>query len=482
MIMKKNIIFILCCSVMMLQYSCKKTLSALPENAKVDANTILDQKTAEVALKGAYYLLYNIPFRGTNTTCWDTHQWQPAYYAGYLTGASENPEEENRYTEAYTTNAIWEESYLTINAANGIINRVEMLPDNKFTGNRKNGILGEARFLRAYSHFKLLSYYAEWFKRDSPHGILIRDVLANLSNISKAKSSVKDSYDFILADLDFAIAKAPADNPNYYAGKWAAMALKMRVLMSSGRQTDYTSVIGIANELIQNGPYQLEANPKDIFRSKGLSSKEVIMGIKPQPNQENDPYNLSIYYSYYTAQITVGHAATKQLRALFTADDPRGNWVTGAEVPNNDKPGSCFFSKYIAVNAKPTIVSETSYAFRLSEVYLLKAEAISRSNGSITEAKDILKKIMGQAGVTDFTTISNISTHEALQLELFYEITRSLVGEDGQEWMALLRLPFSTVKTLKPSITNQAQYILPIPTNEFLTNPAIGPQNPGYNK
>ena len=89
---------------------------------------------------------------------------------------------------------------------------------------------------------------------------------------------------------------------------------------------------------------------------------------------------------------------------------------------------------------------------------------------------------MGQAGVTDFTTISNISTHEALQLELFYEITRSLVGEDGQEWMALLRLPFSTVKTLKPSITNQAQYILPITTNEFLTNPAIGPQNPGYNK
>lgn len=480
--MKKNIILSLCTALLVLLYGCKKTLNALPENAKVDANTILDQKTAEVALKGAYYLFYNVPGRGTNTTCWDTHQWQPAYYAGYMTGASENPEEENRYTEAYTTNAIWEESYQTINAANGIINRVEILPDNKFINNRKNGILGEARFLRAYSHFKLLSYYAEWFKQDSPHGILIRDLLSNLSNISKAKSNVKESYDFILGDLDFAIANAPADNPNYYAGKWAAMALKMRVLMSRGQPADYTEVIALANTLIQSSPHQLEANAMDIFRVKGLGSKEVILGVRPQPNQENDPYNLSIYYSYYTAQITVGHAATKELRALFTANDPRGSWVTGAEVPNNDKPGSCFFSKYIAVNAKPTIVSETAYAFRLSEVYLLKAEAISRSNGSINEAKGILKMIMGHAGVTDFTSIDNISTHEALQLQLFYEITRNLVGEDGQEWMALLRLPFSTVKALKPSITNLALYILPIPANEFLTNPAIGAQNPGYNK
>jgi hypothetical protein len=48
--------------------------------------------------------------------------------------------------------------------------------------------------------------------------------------------------------------------------------------------------------------------------------------------------------------------------------------------------------------------------------------------------------------------------------------------------MALLRLPFETVKLFKPTITNQTQYILPIPKDEFLYNPLFGDQNTGYSK
>jgi hypothetical protein len=479
--MKKILTYTFCSMLLLLQYACKKTLNALPENAKVDANTILDQKTAEVALRGAYYLLYNIPGRGTNITCWDNHQWLPAYYAGYLAGASDGPEEENRYAESSLISSVWNESYATINAANGIINRLNILPDASFANNRKEGILGEAKFLRAYSHFKILSYYGEWFKYDSKYGILIREELSNLANIAKARSNVKDSYDFILADLDYAIDNAPSQGPNHYATKWAAMALKMRVLMSRAQTGDYNEVISIANLIIQNSPYSLENDPKDIFRSKGLSSNEVILGIKPQPNQENNSYNLSILYSQYTAQITVTHHATKRLYDLFRSTDPRKNWVTGDLVPGNTNGGH-LFSKYIIANGKPTVVSETAYAFRLSEVYLLKAEAITRSKGNMDEAKLILKQMMQHAGVTDRNYVDQISSYDGLELEVFYELSRNLVGEDGQEWMALLRFPLTTVKTLKPTISNTIQYILPIPAHEFLTNPTIGDQNPGYNK
>lgn len=480
--MKKILTYTFCSMLLLLQYACKKTLNALPENAKVDANTILDQKTAEVALRGAYYLLYNIPGRGTNITCWDNHQWLPAYYAGYLAGSTDGPEEENRYAEGSMISSVWNESYATINAANGIINRLSLLPDASFTNKRKEGILGEARFLRAYSHFKVLSYYAEWFKYDSKYGILIREQLANLGNIAKARSNVKESYDFILADLDYAIANAPAQNPNYYATRWAAMALKMRVLMSRGQTGDYAAVIALADQIIQNSPHRLENDSKDIFRSKGLSSNEVILGIRPQPNQENNSYNLSIMYSYYTGQITVAHYATKRFYDLFRTTDPRRNWVTGDAIPGTNTAGGHFFSKYIVLNGKPTIVSETAYAFRLSEVYLLKAEAISRSMNSMNDAKQILKLMMQHAGVTDLAFIDQIGTYDELQLQVFYELSRNLVGEDGQEWMALLRFPLATVKTLKPTISTTAQYILPIPAHEFLTNPTIGEQNPGYSK
>jgi len=480
--MRKIFIHISCFIFLLTQYACKKTLNALPENAKVDANTILDQRTAEVALRGAYYLFSNIQASGKNITFWINHEWLPAYYAGYMANSPTGADEENRYAVAPTVNYIWDESYATINAANGIIDRVPGLPDAAFTADRKNGILGEALFLRAYSHFKILSYYGEWFNYQSQYGILIRNTLSNLDNIAKSRSNVKESYDFILADLDRSIALAPSQNPNYFATKWAAMALKMRVLMSRGQAGDHGSVIVLADDIIQNSPYRLEANPRDIFRTKGLNSNEVILGIQPQPNQQNDPINSSTAYSSYTEQRPVSHYATKRLYDLFSNDDPRRSWVTGGPLLTADRPDGHYFSKYIIPNGIPTVTSETSYAFRLSEIYLLKAEAISRSRRSISEAKTIIKMIMAQAGVTNFSVIDGVNNYEALELQIFYEISRSLVGEDGQEWMALLRLPLSTVKMLKPTITNMVQYILPIPANEFLTNPAIGEQNPGYSK
>jgi hypothetical protein len=113
-------------------------------------------------------------------------------------------------------------------------------------------------------------------------------------------------------------------------------------------------------------------------------------------------------------------------------------------------------------------------------VYLLKAEAIIRSGGTLEDARVILRNVMSHGGMTDYTTINNATTADQLLLQSYYETARSLVGEDGQEWMALLRLPFATVQQLKPTINVQTKYILPAPISEHKNNPAFGDQNPGY--
>jgi starch-binding outer membrane protein, SusD/RagB family len=353
------------------------------------------------------------------------------------------------------------------------------LADNVFTANRKKEILAESRFLRAYADFKLLIYFAEWYKPASPNGVLLRDELSTLSNIPKARSSVADSYKSILDDLDFAIANGPETNPNYYATKWAAMALKMRVLISRGQPQDYTDVINLGNAIIQSGNYSLEGNLKDLFYSKGLSSKEVILGIKPQPNQEAFYYILS--RAYYPIQSSLFVA--KQTFKDVLQNDPRSTWMIGPATPYQAySPNTYYFTKYIAYGASTSQLTETSYAFRLSEVYLLTAEATIRSAGSLPTAKALIDTVMAHSGVTDFSAVDNANTPDDLLLQNFYEIERNLSGEDGIEWMALLRLPFTTVQQLKPTITNQIQYIFPIPTDEFQHNPEIGDQNPGYSK
>lgn len=474
--MKKLSIYIGVVAVLMLQQSCKKDLNKLPENSEVQETVISDQRTAEIALNGAYYAFANAtPIK----TDWQFHEIPPGMLGGYLGyGFGSQPEEDNRNDNASTID-YWDESYKLLNTVNGALKGIDGVADASFTGNRKTEIIGELHFLRAYAHFKLMSYYAEWFKISSPNGVLLRDESSTKTNIAKARSSVKDSYTFILNDLDDAIAHGPATRPNYYATKWAAELLKMRVLMSKGESGDYTQIITLANDILQNSPYTLEGNVKDIFRSKGLSSSEVMLGLKPQANQEQDYYSRSAQYWPGASSLWV---AKQKLVDLLTGD-PRGTWVVGgASAYNMYSPGTYYFTKYMPQGGTPSAITETYYAMRLSEVYLLKAEAIVRSGGILSDAKTAVKEVMMHAGVSNFSAVDNANTPADLLLQIYYETVKSLVGEDGQEWMALLRLDFNTVKLIKPTITTQVQYIFPIPHQEFVYNPTIGDQNPGYQK
>ena len=95
---------------------------------------------------------------------------------------------------------------------------------------------------------------------------------------------------------------------------------------------------------------------------------------------------------------------------------------------------------------------EISYAMRLSEMYLLQAEAIVGSGGSVDDARNILEEIMGHAGVTDFTTLESITDPNVMLTEVYEEIARNLMLEDGIEWNALTRLPIEKILEIKPAI------------------------------
>ncbi|NII29340.1 RagB/SusD family nutrient uptake outer membrane protein [Pseudoflavitalea sp. X16] len=476
--MKRLLTYILLFTLVAAQFSCDKQLSAPPANARVEGTAITNQQTAQIALNGAYYRFANV--NNNNVTDWASHQVTSGMLSGMMGyGFGAMQEESNDMANGGYGSLLWSQSYLLLNAANGVIQGINAVADNAFIGNKKNELLSESRFLRAYAHFRLLIYFGEWYKPNSAYGTLLRDQLSTLGNIPKARSNVADSYKFILEDLDFAIANGPASNSNYYATKWAAMALRMRVLICRGQTNDYAEVINLGNTILQQGPYELESNLKDLFYVKGLNSKEVILGVKPQPNQEAFYYILS--RAYYPAQSSL-YVAKKAFKDLLQ-NDPRSSWMIGPATPYQAySPNTYYFTKYIAYGGATSQLTETSYAIRLTEVYLLQAEAIIRSGGDLATAKDLIKTVMGKAGVTDFSAVDNATTVDQLLLQNYYEVCRNLTGEDAIEWLTLLRLPFDTVKQLKPTIINQFQYIYPVPLTEFESNPAFGDQNPGYSK
>ena len=466
--MKKSfLLYFLLAALIGMNTSCDKTLNALPTQEKVDDNVIVDQKSAEIALNGVYYLFVNVTENRTTglpgTTWAPAHEILPAQFAGLIENY-QGPSRPEMHTMTAKDNGevlpIWSGNYKLANAANGVIAGLEALSEERFSGSRRTQILGETRFLRAYANFKLLAYYGEFFDSSSKFGVMIRTKPVTVSTIATVRKNVADSYAFILDDIDYAIANAPENSPNHYATKWAAMLLKMRVLMLRQAPTDYAAVITLANQLIEQSPYALEAHVEDLFSTKGLASKEVILGTKAFANQiaEMEKYYFRANYNYN---------ATPFLLDLLK-NDPRANWMIGTVAKRQ------VFKKHSGGQA------EAKFVFRLTEAYLLKAEALAKSNGSLTEVRDLLKMVKSKAGITDFTALNAMNTREQLTTEVFRELMRSLVAEDGSDWMALLRLPFDTIKQLNGNMKERWQYILPVPYSEYEKNPTFGDQNPGY--
>ena len=477
-----------CLLAMALGTSCEDRLSALPSQSKVDGNLIVDQQSAEYALNGIYYMYAQCGtdyYDVLSTGCTSTQEIYPANFAGTITyyqGAYmlEN-HDQMASADDYMVSGLWQTFYSQLAAANGVLEQMEAAPDDWFVGNRKAEIIGEARFMRALIHYQLLRWYAYYWDFDSPYGVLIRTEPVLAGSIAKDRSTVADSYQCIMDDIDFAIDNMVEENPNHYANTWVAKGLKARILMMRGQGTDYADAAALTQDIIENGPYELEPNLRDIFHSKGLESKEVMFGIQPKDGQSD------VFEAYYYRG-TPQYYPTEALEALFEGD-PRADWLfrynDGTDYYGNPVE-QITICKHINPDIEPyeyNTVEESQYQMRLTEMYLLRAEALVRSGGDRNEAKNLLKTVLSHAGVTDYTSVDNASTDDELLGEIFYETLRNLFCESGRELEIMMRMPKDIVHAFNPvyAIGDETN-IFPIPALEFQNNNQLQEQNPGYSK
>ncbi|UAY55206.1 RagB/SusD family nutrient uptake outer membrane protein [Arachidicoccus terrestris] len=478
--MKKleHIFLILGMIFVLLLNSCSKQLNVYPTTSEVDGKVIKDLQSAKTTLNGIYYRFANAGFDNNQnpSVLWvGVNEGIPSELSGLFTypyGGSEITDHTYQ-SSSYAIGSVWQYGMNIVNAANGFLKNIE--PAASITAEDKKVLQAEAKFLRAYANIILLAYFGQYDDPSSEYGIILRTDFVTADNISQPRSSVQEAYNLILADLDEAIAVLPDVNTdNYYANIWAAKLLKARVLMIKNNSADKLSVIELCEDIINNSPYELEKSYQQLFWSKGLESNEVILGIHPY-SQDIYKYNNYIYYNQ--------NVGTDLMLKLFK-NDPRGSWILRPK-PNNYMGGNMqVFTKYYSgsvIQAVPTASSSVSYALRLTEAYLLEAEAITESGGNLDNARVLLKTVMEKSGVTNFTQIDNAKSASQLQLEVIKEEMRNFVGEAGQDWFALRRLPFETIKEMVPSIGNKTQLILPIPQEEMKRNSALrGMQNPGY--
>ncbi|MDY7396944.1 RagB/SusD family nutrient uptake outer membrane protein [Aureibaculum sp. 2210JD6-5] len=451
---------------------------------------ITNEATAELALAGVYSgfrqrsgglgnpQLYFIPSIMSGTFVNNVIFNNGTEFQGY---ASNIPISSGARTNlgAYTR------MYDIVNRANWLIEKVTPLADDNFpTSGRKAEIIAETKALRATANFYLLRIWGQFYDLDSQFGITLRTEPARSAE-AFPRNTVAEVYDAIIADLDEAIASAPDLRAKYFTNKTYAKGLKAKVLLYKGA---YAEAATLAKEVIDNpdsdfdlattyGSIFLDHTTPDLF-----NSSEILFGSKGEPqaglgigNYTGASVNPS-YVDFASETTTIGnqeiiHDGTRIASTIFDAGFPLG------------------LDTYKYKTSDAADQYEMLYHLRMSEIYLIFAEAQARSTNSVTtEALEALNAVRIRAGATNTGGDGFVTYPETITLPQFLEAVRiekyvELGAEMGEEWFDLVRYHFVDgfdVTTVKASATDPSKYILPIEASTIEAGGNVVAQNPGY--
>jgi hypothetical protein len=293
---------------------------------------------------------------------------------------------------------------------------------------------------------------------------------------SKPRSSVQETYDLIVDDLEYAAINGPVSIEHFYSGSLAAKALLAKVKLYEGK---YDEAAILAEEVITNSEgYVLEDNYADIFKNQFNSSEVIFAPFSGAGAEGGSNMNLISRTKF-----------SEYLRSL--ADNqvlgPNDGDLTGAGSKYDPRFGYAYSNATKGLNgqAKYPISSfsgtqgNTIYYLRLAEIYLIHAEALTRAEAGDTGAALLsMNTIRERAGVSpksfvDIPTLLQDIRQEKL-LELFFE--------NGEPLFDLIRydiLGNVDASLIKPTLTSKNKFILPFPSEVLIGNNELI-QNPGY--
>lgn len=175
----------------------------------------------------------------------------------------------------------WGGAFKVIRQANTLITN---LPNYPNLASQSRTWIAESKFIRAYIYFQLAKRYGGLPKIFEPQTLNTSDA----STLWVARESHADTYDFILKDLDEAIADMPETSEAGRANKYVAIALKSRVALHAATTARYGSekfadweVDGV---LLQGIP---KSKANDYFKQAWDAAKLVETGGKYQLHRAN---------------------------------------------------------------------------------------------------------------------------------------------------------------------------------------------------
>jgi hypothetical protein len=394
------------------------------------------------------------------------------------------------------TDGNWNNAYSRIRNCNNLLEKVAESP----IADEVKVYAAEAKFFRAYNYWGLYRLYG---------GVPIVTTVLDISSpeLYGARNSAKETVDFILQDLQDAVADLPEEAQVATADKGritrgAANALRARIALFEGTwrkfrddagANDYLDIaISAAGAVINSGQYALFTAQEDSYRllfiDEGDNARECILDRR---------YESFVSAHKFHGDIQSGYCPTKQLADLYLCSDGlpvsksslfQGYETRTSEFENRDPrmtqtlmiPGTVYYARsfeeplenwpfypdrihatgYIIFKYKPqnpeylmeydSQLAYDHHIIRYAEVLLIYAEALYEKNGSISD--DDLNKTVNllrqRAGLSvpltnAFVTANGLDMREEIRRERTVELAL-----EGFRWDDLRR--WKTAETELP--------------------------------
>ena len=513
---KKTAKILLCGFVLLGPTACKDFLEEKdPANLTPESfYTIPDH--AEAAIAAAYA---DMRFYGDGSGIFSSN-WQmlEAVTGTSTTETAQNSDLNNLYSLSYDGNTqhpinFWNGLYRVIANANLVLEKVP--PITPMPEAQKTKILGEARFLRAWSYFYLVRLWG-----DVP--IVTMPQTASSENFYPTRAPQEEVYQLIVEDLKAAEAAGlPWMDVSGRANLAAAKSLLAKVYLTmagfplSKGASHYKLAADKAKEVIDYAnanpaTINLFPNYKDVHNETLKNRVEHIFMIQYNTTVAGNPMdNFYPNFKPVTYSGPGGTGSSVPTRSFYDSyekgdrrtKDQEGWFYTTYFTNGNGARfdlGAPYVFKhfnFIANGSEGVAGTRNNNLnvplIRYAEVLLIFAEAQNEVSGPTQATYDALKKVRDRATLTTpaLGTFDKASFREAVWRERWYEL-----AYEGKTWFDMVRLRkvfnektkgfdnFVGHVNLNTNVALTEKHLLfPLGIQEMLNNPNLKPQNPGYN-
>ncbi len=379
--------------------------------------------------------------------------------------------------------SFFENIYDIINQANLIIEHILVM--DFISNEEKNQVKAECLAVRAFSHYLVSLLYSQQYgyTPDASHIGIVYNTRTQVPGVDYPKrGTMAETYELLKTDLDEALSlftnkQALRYGPSYsYFNPTTTKALYAKIAL---QMNDWQKAYDYSGEIITTSGISLTetGNYVDEWKKPEEAVSEVILEFSAPRTSEGD-VSSSVAHSFFSFDNTSNYndiVASKDLINFFEENDIRKGLFFVEELPT---------SVFNIVTNQPYYFTwkfqddpGTTY-MRLSEMYLIRAEAAARLGNNLVNALADLNRIRVRASLQPLETTTNLLE------EIFIERRRELAFE-GNLFFDIVRYKKDVTRSLGclSAVCNMnypsSYFVLPIPEASIILNENMI-QNEGY--